>query len=89
MNRRHFAALAACVLFSALSLQAQTGTVYFRPRLDFGPYPVGFRVIQQYDQTRVAGTRAEVDADPSSRLRGRPIETHSSRNIWVTDNHDE
>ena len=67
------------LLFVPSSIFAQSVLVpQFRSNLPQGPHSVGFRVIEQYDATRVSVEAPDYAADPDRHVRGRPMPTF----IW-------
>jgi dienelactone hydrolase len=66
--------MAVCIVL--MVCQAAVAADRFRLTADYGPYDVGFKVVQQYDQSRsyragVDAVTGEVDHGP----QGRPIQT--------------
>jgi dienelactone hydrolase len=69
--------ITAILLFSTLSANAQSdpGFANLRP----GPLTVGWKLVQQYDQSRIyKGLVDVVNGQPNSGERARPIQTH----VW-------
>ena len=70
-----FIALSAMLLLPSTLAAQFTLEARFTSRLAPGPHAVGFRVVEQYDASRVAVDPAEYASDPDRYVRGRPMQT--------------
>ncbi len=64
---------AFAALLSATSLLAQTPSFQFLEKP--GPYPIGFRVVNQYDHARTFPSSSNGVENPSPKNAGRPLQT--------------
>src|SRR5688572_11212300 len=68
-------ALSAALLLPSTLAAQFTLESRFTSRLAPGPHAVGFRVVEQFDGSRVAADAAEYASNPDRYVRGRPIQT--------------
>ena len=63
------------VLLAFVSLGFAAGKSNFTFGVTFGPHPVGFRVVHQYDYSRVYKPAFDLEGKPTKGERARPIQT--------------
>jgi dienelactone hydrolase len=63
------------VLLAFVSLGFSVGKSNFTFAVTFGPHPVGFRVVHQYDYSRVYKPSFDLEGKPAKGERARPIQT--------------
>jgi dienelactone hydrolase len=61
------------LVFVSLGVAAETSNFTFN--VTFGPHPVGFRVVHQYDYSRVYKPAFDLEGKPVTGERARPIQT--------------
>ena len=64
---------ALCACFSSLSAVAQTSSFQFMEKS--GPYPVGLKVVNQYDHSRTFPSSSKGSEKPSVKKGTRPMQT--------------
>jgi dienelactone hydrolase len=65
--------LALCACFSSISAVAQTSSFQFLEKL--GSYPIGLKVVNQYDHSRNFPSLSEDSGKPSMKDGARPLQT--------------
>jgi dienelactone hydrolase len=63
------------VLLASISLGLSADKSNFTYSVTFGPHPVGFRVVHQYDYSRVYKPAVDLEGKPIAGERARPIQT--------------
>jgi dienelactone hydrolase len=73
MKKPLFVTLLVFLAFVSLGIAA--GPSNFTFGVTFGPHPVGFRVVHQYDYSRVYKPAFDLEGKPTKGERARPIQT--------------
>ncbi|MGB8959212.1 MAG: hypothetical protein WCC00_09430, partial [Candidatus Aminicenantales bacterium] len=63
------------ILVMSISLGSAANKSNFTFSATFGPHPVGFRAVHQYDYSRVYKPASDLEGKPSTGERARPIQT--------------
>ena len=69
------AAIVLCLLVSFASFAFAEAESNFTFGVAFGPHPVGFRVVHQYDYARGYKAAFDLEGKPTSGERARPVQT--------------
>jgi dienelactone hydrolase len=69
------AAIVLCLLVSFASFAFATAESNFTFGVAFGPHPVGFRVVHQFDYARGYKTAFDFEGKPATGERARPVQT--------------
>jgi dienelactone hydrolase len=73
MKKYLYAVPLALLAFVSIGIASKTSNFTFG--VTFGPHPVGFRVVYQYDYSRVYKPAFDLEGKPATGERARPIQT--------------